>query len=74
MWKTAKEMLKSKKFLAAAVSGIVWLVGKVGADLDSEELLGAVTPLWAYIIAQGAADFGKAKATAQTADTETPKA
>lgn len=61
MWKTAKEMLKSKKFLAACVSVIVWCVGKVGADLDTDELLGAVTPLWAYIIAQGAADFGKGK-------------
>jgi hypothetical protein len=61
MWNTAKEMLKSKKFLAACVAALVWLAGKAGADLNNEELLGAVTPLWAYILAQGAADWGKAK-------------
>lgn len=71
MWKTAKEMLKSKKFLAAGIAVIVWLVGKLGTDLNNEELLGAVTPLWAFILAQGAADIGKSKAIAgQTADTE----
>lgn len=62
MWTTAKEMLTSKKFLAAAVAAIVWLGGKAGLDLNNEELLGAVTPLWAYIIGQGIADHGKGKA------------
>lgn len=69
MWKTAKEMLKSKKFLAAAAAAVVWLAGKGGLNLNTEELLGAVTPLWAYIIAQGAADWGKSKA-----QLEAPKA
>ena len=62
MWNTAKEMLKSKKFLAAIAAALVWGTGKIGWNLNTEELLGAVTPLWAYVIAQGAADFGKAKA------------
>lgn len=61
MWNAAKEMLKSKKFLAAVLAGVVWVAGRFGGNLNSEELLGAVSPLWAYIIAQGAADFGKAK-------------
>jgi hypothetical protein len=62
MWTTAKEMLTSKKFLAAIVAVIVWIAAKAGFSLDSGELLGAVTPLWAYIIGQGIADHGKSKA------------
>lgn len=54
-------MLTSKKFLAAAVAVIVWLAGKAGANLSNEELLGAVAPLWTYVLAQGAADWGKHK-------------
>ena len=61
MLNTVKEILKSKKFLAAALAAIVWATGKIGWNLNSEELLGAVTPLWAYVLAQGAADFGKSK-------------
>lgn len=62
MWSTAKEILKSKKALIALVSAAVWLAGKAGLHLDTTELLGAVTPLWAYILAQGVADHGKEKA------------
>ena len=62
MWKTAREMLTSKKFLAAAIAAVVWIAGRAGLNLNTDELLGAVTPLWAYIVAQGAADFGKSKA------------
>jgi hypothetical protein len=61
MWSTAKELLKSKKFLVAVVACIVWATGKIGWNLSNEELLGAVTPLWTFVIAQGAVDFGKAK-------------
>ena len=68
MWNTAREMLKSKKFLAAVLAGVVWIAGRFGANLNSEELLGAVTPLWAYILGQGVADLGKVKAV------EAPKA
>jgi hypothetical protein len=66
MWTTIKEMLKSKKALAAAVSAAVWIAGKAGLNLDTSTLLGAVTPLWAYILAQGVADHNKeaAKITA----------
>ena len=69
MWSTVKEMLKSKKFLAAVLAGVVWIGGRFGANLNSEELLGAVSPLWAYIIAQGAADLGKAKAALEAPKT-----
>jgi hypothetical protein len=61
MWKTAKSLLSSKKAMMAILSGTVWLVGKAGLELDTEELAGAVAPLWAYIFAQGLADYGKGK-------------
>lgn len=60
MFNTIKTMLKSKKALMALVSLAVWLGGKLGLHLDNETLLGAVSPLWAYILAQGVADHGKA--------------
>lgn len=69
MWSTVKELLKSKKFLVALVALVVWVAGRAGLDLDREELLGAVTPLWTYVLAQGVADHGKGKALA-----EAPKA
>jgi hypothetical protein len=62
MWKATKGLLKSKKALMAFVSAAVWLGGKIGRDLDPEELLGAVGPMWLYIVGQSAADFQKSKA------------
>ena len=59
LWEAAKGLLGSKKFLAACVSAAVWLGGKVGLDLDANELLPAVAPLWGYILAQAGADWGK---------------
>ncbi len=65
MWKMAKSLLGSKKFLAAILSGVAWGLLKVGVKLDVEELLPMVGPLWLYILGQGVADWGKeaAKAT-----------
>lgn len=59
MWTTIKDMLKSKKALTMGISAIVWIAGKAGLHLDNATLLGAVTPLWTYILAQGVADHGK---------------
>jgi hypothetical protein len=67
MWNTIKEILKSKKALVAIVSVLVWATGKAGWNLDNDTLLGAVTPLWAFIIAQGVADHGKEAAKARAA-------
>lgn len=64
MLNTVKEMLQSKKFVAALVTAVVWGVARFGVQLDTEELIGLVTPLHAYIIGQGVADFGKSKAAA----------
>ena len=59
MKKAIKGLLSSKKALMAFISAAVWIGGKAGLDLDATELLPAVGPLWAYIFAQGAADFKK---------------
>ena len=61
-----KSLLTSKKFLAAVLACVAWLLGKLGLHLDNDELLGAVLPLWTYVIGQAIADHGKeaAKVTA----------
>lgn len=57
-----KSLLTSKKFLVAVIACIVWIIGKLGVHLDNDALLGAVTPLWAFVIGQGIADHGKGAA------------
>lgn len=68
-----KSLLTSKKFLAAVLACVAWLLGKLGLHLDNDELLGAVLPLWTYVIGQAIADHGKesAKATAGMATSPT---
>lgn len=59
MWQTFKDLLKSKKAMMAFISSGVWVAGKFGLQLDTEELLPVVGPLWGYIAAQAGADWGK---------------
>lgn len=73
MTKAIKGILSSKKAFMAILSGVVWLVGKVGYDLDTEELAGAVGPLWMYILGQGIADHGKGKEEAKLAAEASPE-
>lgn len=54
-----KKMLGSKKALAALAGVVVALAAKAGFDLDTEAVLAIVSPVIAYILGQGAADFGK---------------
>lgn len=61
-----KSLLTSKKFLVAVLACVVWLVGKLGVHLDNDALLGAVTPLWTYVLGQGIADHGKGTAKITT--------
>lgn len=70
MWKTAKNLLNSKKAMMAFVSAIVWGVAKAGLDMETEHVIGIVTPLWAYIFGQSLADHGKEKALAEKATPE----
>lgn len=62
MWQAIKEMLASKKALMAILSALVWVVGKAGLELDVDELLPVVAPLWAYVLGQAVADHGKSAA------------
>lgn len=56
------EMLQSKKFLAMMSAVIVFVVGRVGFDIDASKL----DPIWqmilVYVGAQGIADHGKSAA------------
>jgi hypothetical protein len=69
MWDVVKQMLTSKKFLAALLSIVVWVAGRLGWSVDYETLLGVVTPLWGFILAQALADHGK-EAAAIKADSQ----
>lgn len=60
--KSGVGLLESRKFLAAVLSAVAWGVGKFGAELDTEELLPLVAPLWGYIVTMLGADWGKHKA------------
>ena len=67
IWTATKGLAGSKKFQAAALSGIVWGVGKAGLHATPDELAPIVGPLWLYIFGQGLADFGKSAAQATAA-------
>lgn len=54
-----KQALTSKKFIAAIAGVIVALVARVGIDLDTEATATILSPIVAYIVGQGIADFGK---------------
>ena len=54
-------LLASKKAMMAFLSSFVWLVGRLGLDLDPDVLAGVVAPLWVYIFGQGFADLGKGR-------------
>ncbi len=60
-----KEMLQSKKAIAAIAGLIVAAAGKVGLGLDTETVMAIVSPIVAYIIGQGWADSGKEAAKIQ---------
>jgi hypothetical protein len=52
----------SKKFLAAFLAAVCWGVGKLGLELDAEEVYPMVVPMWVFILAQMGADWKKAAA------------
>jgi hypothetical protein len=61
MWNLAKALLGSKKFVAAIVGVACGAAAKFGWNWDPGEILAVVSPLLAYIGAQGVADAGKGK-------------
>lgn len=57
-----KELLTSKKFIVTISAMIVAVAAKKGLNLDSELVGMLVALVVAYLVGQGAADFGKAAA------------
>lgn len=57
----------SKKFVAAVVSFVAMLTGRLGLNIPMEDLVPVVGPFWLYIVGQALADHGKerAKVTAE---------
>jgi len=53
------EMLTSKKAIAAAAGVIVAFAARYGLQLPEDAVNQILAPIVAYILAQGAADFGK---------------
>lgn len=62
---TIVEALTSKKAIAAAAGLIIAAAGRIGLDLSTEAVTQILTPIVAYILAQGFADFGKPAAIVQ---------
>ena len=56
-----KDILGSKKALAALAGFIVAAVGRIGLDLDAEAVTQILAPIIAYILGQGIADLSKSK-------------
>lgn len=55
-----KEMIGSKKALAAITGVIVALAARYGLELETEAVAAIVSPIVAYILSQGYVDRGKA--------------
>lgn len=70
LWETLKALLSSKKFVAAFIAALVWIGGKVGLHASTEVVAGIVGPIVAYVLGQGAADWGKEAAKLNAAKSE----
>ena len=60
--RTFIELMSSKKAIAALAGVVIASAGRVGLELDAEAVTQILTPIIAYIVGQGLADFGKASA------------
>jgi hypothetical protein len=60
MWQAIRSMASSKKAVSAAAGVIVAVALKWGLELDTESVAAVISPIVAYILGQGIADFGKA--------------
>jgi len=59
MLKTFKELLSSKKAVAAIAGVLVVLAGRIGLNLPDETALEITGIVIAYLLGQGLADVGK---------------
>ena len=60
MLKALLDMVASKKAISAIAGVIVAFALKYGLELDTESVAAVISPIIAYILGQGVADFGKA--------------
>ena len=61
------QLLGSRKVLLALISAVVYGVGKLGLDLDADELVPLVAPVWAALFGVALEDVGKSKAKIEAA-------
>jgi hypothetical protein len=62
--KTIKRLFDSRKFVAALTTTLIAIAVELGIpEIQVEEILAIVSPMLAYIGAQGFADMGKEKAS-----------
>lgn len=54
-----RPLLTSKKFQASAITFVIWLGARFGAQLDPETATMAISPLMMFILSQGVADLRK---------------
>lgn len=71
------DLFKSKKFLLGLVAVLVYVIGKVGLDIDESIVENVVYIIALVIGGQSMADFGKERAkllvaAAERADSEDP--
>lgn len=59
IWQMIKEAVSSKKFITTVAGTIAAGTMKIGLDLPTETVATVLSPLVAYILAQGWADRGK---------------
>lgn len=59
-----QRLLQSRKFILAVISVGVYLGGKLGLDLDGNELAMLVAPLWGGIAGTVVEDYAKHKGSA----------
>lgn len=60
-----KEALTSKKFIVTVASTITAAAMKIGLEMPTETVAAVLTPVIAYLLAQGWADRGKEAAKVQ---------
>ena len=66
--KVIKDLLRSKKFVGALLTMVSAVAIRLGVpDVQLEEIIAMVSPMLAYIGAQGFADHGKGKAEVERA-------
>ena len=67
MGKAIIDLCKSKKALIAIATVVAGGLAHLGLNMTTADILPILSPLMAYIVAQGIADHGKERAKVETA-------